>query len=124
MRAADRGVAALACGRLLLGAASILAPKRVVRGFGMAPNSELVYMTQVFGARAMALGAPWWLLRDGQRDVVQRLALVVDTSDTVAGLAQLREGAAPRRSAAALVALTGGYAMVGAARALRPAAAA
>lgn len=119
MKAVDRGVAALAVGRLALGAASILAPRQVVKSFGLKPDGALVYMTQIFGARAMALGSSWWLLRGEQRDLVARIALAVDTSDTIAGLSALRAGGVPKRSATALIALTGSYAAVGAARALR-----
>lgn len=119
MKAADRGVAALAVGRLALGAASVLAPRQVVKSFGMKPEPALVYLTQVFGARAMALGSSWLLLRGEQRDLVQRIALAVDTSDTLAGLSAFRQGGVPKASAAALIAMTGGYAAVGAVRAFR-----
>jgi hypothetical protein len=116
MDSSERSVAALATGRIVLGAASIAAPEATVRAFGMAPRPELVYMTQIFGARAIALGVGWWRLRGRERRMAQRVALVVDLSDTAAGLTRLRARDVPRASALSLLATTGGYALVGLAR--------
>jgi hypothetical protein len=111
-------VAILAAGRLALGAAALAAPRRLVRSFGLTGSPELDYMTRIFGARAIALGSSWLGLDGASRRLVQRLALAVDLSDTAAGMGHLRRGDVPRPAAAALVGLTGAYAMVGAAYAL------
>lgn len=112
-------VATLAAGRIVLGVLALAAPRRLARSFGLQGTAELDYMTRIFGARAIALGSSWLGLEGPSRRLVQRLALAVDLSDTVTGLGHLRRADVPRPAAAALVALTGGYAAVGARHALR-----
>lgn len=112
-------VTTLAVGRLLLGAAALAAPRRLAASFGLAGSPELDYMTRIFGARAMALGASFLGLDGPSRRLVQRLALAVDVSDTLTGLGHVRRGDVPRPAAAALVALTGAYAATGATYAAR-----
>jgi hypothetical protein len=117
-RRIERALAALAVGRIALGAASRLAPGPMARasGAGARRTPELDYMTRIFGARAIALGSGWLLSRGGARDTWQRLAFGVDLSDTLAGAGHLRRRDIPRASALASLALTGSYMLVGAAK--------
>jgi hypothetical protein len=88
-------------------------------GAGAAASSELDYMNRVFGARAFALGSGYLLSSGDSRRLWQRLALVCDLSDTVAGAGHLRRADIPRASAVAATVLTGGYMLVGAAKLAR-----
>jgi hypothetical protein len=112
-----RPLAALALGRIVLGAGSLAAPSATARAFGARPSGELDYMTRIYGARAIALGLAYLLAAPAERTRMQRLSLGVDISDTVTALSMLARGSdAPRRAIAAGAALTGSYAAVGAAR--------
>ncbi|HEX2314740.1 MAG TPA: hypothetical protein VHJ17_13445 [Thermomonospora sp.] len=110
----------LALGRIVLGAGSLAAPDTLARALGVRPTPELRYMTRIFGARAMALGLGYLTAPAGERRRWQRLALMVDVTDTVQGAAHLARRDLPGPAAVALVALTGGYMTVGAARLLLP----
>ncbi|GAB2686640.1 hypothetical protein [Nocardia thraciensis] len=117
---ADRGLAtalqALAVGRIVLGVGSLAAPRRLGRLFGMRLAPESVYLTRIFGARALALGLGYLTASDGDRRRWQRLALLVDFLDTAHGAGHLVRGDVPRTAAAPLVTMTGGYLAIGAAR--------
>lgn len=107
----------LAVGRIALGSAALLAPGALAAANGVRATPELDYMTRVFGARAVALGLGYLSAPAAEASRWQRLGLMVDVLDTVHGGATLFGGAAPRRAAVAMVALTGGYMLVGAAKA-------
>jgi hypothetical protein len=85
-------------------------------GAGHAASPELDYMNRIFGARALGLGSGYLLSSGDARRLWQRLALMIDTSDTIAGAGHLRRGDIPLASALAATALTGGYMLVGAAK--------
>ncbi len=86
----------------------------MTRAFGLSPRPELDYMTRIFGARAIALGAGYLGTSGRDRRLLQRLAFLVDVVDTVGGIGHLRRGDMPRHTSEALVALTGVYAAIGA----------
>jgi hypothetical protein len=111
----DRALTGLALGRIVLGSLARVAPGPTTRlfGAGHAASPELDYMNRVFGARALALGSGYLLSSGDARRLWQRLALVCDVSDTVAGAGHLVRRDIPRRSALAATALTGGYMVVG-----------
>lgn len=109
---------AMAVGRILLGAGSLVAPGALARTFGARDSTEFRYLTRVYGARATAMGLAYLLGGPSERRRLQRLFLGVDVSDTVAGLAHLARGDQPTRGIAMCVAITGPYAALGAARTL------
>jgi hypothetical protein len=114
----DRALVGLALGRLALGGLARVAPRAATSAFGAgyAATPELDYMNRVFGARAIGLGSGYLLSSGDARRLWQRLALMIDTSDTIAGFGHLRRGDIPRASALAATVLTGGYMLVGAAK--------
>lgn len=111
----DRPFQLLALGRVVWGVAAYVAPEANARAAGLPgrPTGETVYLTRVFGSRAFALGTGYLLSDAKHRTVLQRLGLVVDVCDTVAGVVHLVRGDVPRRSAALLTLATGTYAAVG-----------
>ncbi|MEV0355645.1 hypothetical protein AB0H71_06215 [Nocardia sp. NPDC050697] len=108
--------AALAVGRVLLGVASLGAPHALARAFGARSTPESLYLTRVYGIRALAMGFGYLTAGAGERARWLWLGLLIDLSDTAAGLGHLRRRDVPLRAAWPLVALTGTYA---AAEALR-----
>lgn len=112
----ERGLRAMAIGRIALGAGSLVAPTALARLLGIASSGELTYLTRVFGGRAIALGAAYLLADDAGRTRLQRLCVGVDISDTVDGAGHLVRGDVPRRAMVPMVLLTGSYAVVGVAR--------
>ncbi|MCF8612240.1 hypothetical protein L5G28_19040 [Gordonia sp. HY285] len=109
----------LAVGRIALGVASLVAPGTLARGLGVQQTPELDYLTRIFGARAIALGLGYLTTPAAERPRWQRLALMVDITDTAHGTAHLVRGDLPKPAAVAMVALTGSYMTVGATRFVR-----
>lgn len=116
-----RGLVALAVGRLVLGGAGRLAPGPTASAFGAgaARSPELDYLSRVFGIRAVALGLGYLSTTGDARRRWQRLALLCDISDTIAGVGDLVRGQVPRSTAVRATALTGTYAAIGAMAILR-----
>lgn len=106
----------LAIGRIVLGVASLAAPNLLAKASRVPATPELTYMTRIFGVRAIALGLGYLTSPTSERFRWQRLALMVDITDTAHGAAHLVRGDLPRVSAVAMVALTGSYMSVGATR--------
>lgn len=115
----SRSLELLAWGRIGLGAASLAAPGATSRAFGIAPAPEVGYLTRIYGARAIALGAAYLLGGTPERDRLHLLGLGVDLSDTVTGLTHVVRRDSSPRAMAMVTALTGSYAAVGALRAVR-----
>ncbi|CPS44352.1 Aspartate carbamoyl transferase [Mycobacteroides abscessus] len=109
----------LAIGRIALGIASLAAPNLLAKAGRVPTAPELTYMTRIFGIRAMALGLGYLTSAASERFRWQRLALMVDITDTTHGALHLVRGDLPRATAAAMVALTGGYMSVGATRLIK-----
>ncbi|WP_280249012.1 hypothetical protein [Nocardia abscessus] len=109
----------LALGRVALGSAALVAPAMLTKALGVRPTPELDYMTRIFGARAIALGLGYLTAPAEESPRWQRLALLVDILDTTHGGVRVLRGDVPRPTAVALVALTGGYMLVGATRLAR-----
>lgn len=114
----ETALAALAWGRIALGAASLAAPTGLGRTLGVPHSPETAYLTRIYGARAVALGAAYLLAGPVERRRLHLLSLGVDVSDTLTGAGHLARRDSQPRATAALTALTGGYAVVGAVRAL------
>ncbi|WP_330228961.1 hypothetical protein OHA40_23070 [Nocardia sp. NBC_00508] len=109
----------LALGRVALGAAALAAPRTLTRVLGVRPTPELDYLTRIFGARAIALGLGYLTAPQEELPRWQRLALMVDILDTTHGGVRVARGDVPRPAAIAMVALTGGYMLVGATKLAR-----
>jgi hypothetical protein len=114
----DAALKGMALGRLGLGVPARLAPRLStwLSGLGGSASPGLDYMMQVFGVRAVALGAGY-LSTDGEaRRRWQRLAFMCDVSDTLAGLGHIRRRELPLPAAVGLTLLTGTYAVLGGAK--------
>ncbi len=117
--AIDKAVLAISVGRIVpYGAPSWVAPTLCARLLGAGPaasDPHVRYLMRIFGIRAIALGASYLLNTGSARRTSQRLALVVDTADTVmtpfCGL--------PRPVLVRSLLITVPYAAVGWARALK-----
>ncbi|WP_020667378.1 hypothetical protein [Amycolatopsis nigrescens] len=111
----DRAFLTAAAGRIAWGALALAAPRLNARlaGVGDRATPEVVYLTRIFGARAIALGLGYLGGDEPARRRWQRVCLFVDTADTAGGLGHLLRGDVRRGSALAMTLLTGSYAVLG-----------
>ncbi len=116
---------AAAVGRIILGASAFVSPRSQTRMNG-APDSvlttEMKYMIRIFGARALALGIGYLGSDEPNRRRWQLIGLMVDMLDNVNAVIELRKlerGDQRIRTLLSLVAVTGPYALLGAAGALQ-----
>jgi hypothetical protein len=98
---------ALAVGRVVLGAVALLFPTLAARLFllKVKSNPQLPYMTRLFAAREIALGALTMTAPESARTSMIGLGMAVDGSDAIAGIAAVRSGAVSKPVG---VVLTGG----------------
>ena len=99
----------LAAFRVVLGAASWLAPGPVSRLYGVPDKRmtpELEYITRVFGVRAVALGLGYLTSSGEGRRVWQRLWLLCDAADTAMGADMIRRGRLDAKLGASALATT------------------
>ncbi|WP_026341006.1 hypothetical protein [Actinomadura atramentaria] len=119
----DDAVAAVARGRLALGAAAFAAPGLTVKLMGLGRSADGAadpgrdYVTRMFAAREIALGAGYLLSRGPSRRLWVRLGLAVDAFDTVAALKS--RGRLPLWVTAGGAAISAGATAVGAAKVAR-----
>src|SRR5688500_7491416 len=85
----------LAIGRIALGAVALLFPTSAARLFMLKvkSNPQLPYMTRLFAAREIAVGALSLTAPESSRTTMVSLGMAIDGSDAVAGIAAARSGA-------------------------------
>ena len=85
----------LAIGRIALGAVALLFPVLAAWLFMLSSknNPQLPYMTRLFAAREIAVGALTLTAPESSRTTMVSLGMAIDGSDAVAGLAATRSGA-------------------------------
>jgi hypothetical protein len=85
----------LAIGRIALGAVALLFPALAARLFLLSAknNPQLPYMTRLFAAREIAVGALSLTAPEGSRTTMVSLGMAIDGSDAVAGIAAAKSGA-------------------------------
>jgi hypothetical protein len=113
----EKAAAAIAAGRVAVGAAAYLAPNLSGRLFGLDPdnNPQASYIGRLFGARDVALGAGVLRSPKKQKDAWVAAGMACDVADVGAGaLAGIRGTLPPSAAAmvtatAALFALTSAY---------------
>jgi len=98
---------ALAVGRVVLGTIALVFPTLAARLFMLKvkSNPQLPYMTRLFAAREIALGALTLTAPENARTSMVGLGMAVDGSDAIAGIAAVRSGAVSKPVG---VVLTGG----------------
>ncbi|RFU43125.1 hypothetical protein DZF91_02905 [Actinomadura logoneensis] len=109
----------VARGRVVLGLAAFAAPKLTVKAMGLGGQADpgRDYVTRMFAAREIALGAGYLLSRGPARRTWARFGLLVDGLDTLNGL-RTRRGL-PLWVSAGATAIAGGTAALGAAKVAR-----
>ena len=85
----------LAIGRIAIGAVALLFPTLAARLFMLKvqSNPQLPYMTRLFAAREIAVGALSLTAPESSRTTMVSLGMAIDGSDAVAGIAAARSGA-------------------------------
>ena len=86
---------ALAAGRVALGVIALLFPSLAARIFMLkvSSNPQLPYMTRLFGAREIAVGAVTLTAPASARSSMVGMGMAVDGADAIAGFAAARSGA-------------------------------
>ncbi|MEV4252613.1 hypothetical protein AB0J52_05535 [Spirillospora sp. NPDC049652] len=109
----------VARGRVALGLAAFAAPGLTVKAMGLGKEADpgRDYVTRMFAAREIALGAGYLLSRGSARKTWARLGLLVDGLDTVNGLRGRR--GLPLWVSASAIGIAGGTAALGAAKVTR-----
>ena len=84
----------LAIGRIAIGAVALLFPTLAARLFMLKvkSNPQLPYMTRLFAAREIAVGALTLTAPESSRTTMVGLGMAIDGSDAVAGIAATRSG--------------------------------
>ena len=85
----------LAIGRIAIGAVALLFPTLAARLFMLTvkSNPQLPYMTRLFAAREIAVGALTLTAPESSRTTMVGLGMAIDGSDAFAGIAATRSGA-------------------------------
>ncbi|MFL0181968.1 hypothetical protein [Mycobacterium sp. SMC-15] len=112
----NSALSVMAIGRMILAVVSLAAPRQFAKLVGVRPSPELTYMTRIYGARAFAMGLGYLTSGARERYRWKRLALMVDSLDTLNGVSHLVRRDLPLRAAVSMVGLTGSYAAIGATR--------
>ena len=111
----------IAAARVAIGAVALLFPALAARLFllNVRSNPQLTYMTRLFAAREIAVGAMTLAAPESARTQMVGLGMAIDGSDAVAGIAAARSGVVSKPvgvllTAAALGAVAaGGSALAG-----------
>ena len=95
MNAGTDTAKALAVGRVVLGSIALVFPTLAARLFMLKvkSNPQLPYMTRLFAAREIAVGALTLNAPESARTSMTGLGMAIDGSDAVAGIAATRSGA-------------------------------
>ena len=95
MNAGTDTVKALAVGRVVLGTIALIFPTLAAKLFMLKvkSNPQLPYMTRLFAAREIAVGAVTLTAPESARTSMVGLGMAVDGSDAIAGFAAARSGA-------------------------------
>jgi hypothetical protein len=94
MNAGSDTAKALAIGRIAIGALALIFPAVAARLFllNVKNNQQLPYMTRLFAAREIAVGAMTLTAPEGARTTMVSMGMAIDGSDAFAGIAATRSG--------------------------------
>src|SRR3954454_2708979 len=93
-------ITGLACARVSIGALTFLSPSFAARLFLLDPrsNPQLSYMSRLFAAREVALGALTLASSGAARRRLVQLGVAVDGADALTGLATATTRSAPHKA--------------------------
>ncbi len=116
MKPGSDTVKAIAVARIALGAIALLFPALTARLFllNARTNPQLPYMTRLFAAREIAVGAVTLTAPEGTRSSMVGMGMAIDGSDAVAGIAAARSGAVSKPAGVVLTAAALGAVAAGA----------
>jgi hypothetical protein len=94
MNAGSDTAKALAIGRLVIGAVALIFPTLAARLFllNTKANPQLPYITRLFAAREIAVGAVTLTAPESARTSMVGVGMAIDGSDAFAGIAATRSG--------------------------------
>lgn len=108
-------VTGLSLGRIVIGALSVARPDVAAKSFGLdvVANPQTTFMTRLFGAREIALGAATLAASGKGRTGLVLLGVGVDGADAYAGLVGPKADGIDQRSGTVMTAVAGGAVLAG-----------
>lgn len=108
-------VTGLSLGRIVIGAAAVADPARTAKAMGLDPltNPQAAFVTRLFGAREIALGAATLVASGRGRAGLVLLGVGVDAADAYAGLVGPRTDGIDQRTGTTMTAVAGGAVVAG-----------
>lgn len=96
----------LAAARVVIGGVALAAPEQGARLFRLDPvtNPQLTYVTRLFGAREIVLGAAALVARGRARQALVMAGVAVDVADSAAGWLAGEDGTVDRTTSYLLTA--------------------
>ncbi|GAB2977309.1 DUF4267 domain-containing protein [Nocardioides montaniterrae] len=90
-------VTGLSLGRIVIGIGAFFAPELTARIFGLSPetNAHLPYMSRMFGAREIAVGAITLTATGEARTRLAMVGVAIDAADATNGLLELKSKRVP-----------------------------
>ncbi len=103
-------VTGLSLGRIVIGAGALAAPETTSKVFGLDPvaNPQLGYMSRMFGAREIALGAVTLVSRGALRRNLTVVGIAVDGADLANGVIELGQRNVTKMASGMLVGVAAG----------------
>lgn len=97
-------VTGLSLGRIAVGVGAFFAPEPTARVFGLSPetNAHLPYMSRMFGAREIAVGALTLAASGEARRKLAAVGVAIDAADAANGVLELKSQRVPVRAGAML----------------------
>lgn len=103
-------VTGISLARILIGLGSFLAPELTAKIFGLSPasNQHLPYMSRLFGAREVAVGALTLVSKGETRRNLTAVGMAIDASDALTGGLELQAKRVPLTAGVMLVGVATG----------------
>ena len=103
-------ITGLACGRIAVGTLSLLSPNLAARLFLLDPgtNTQVGYVTRLFGSREVALGAITLASSGAARERLVQVGIAVDGADLVTGVAAASTGVVSKKAGIVMAVVAGG----------------
>jgi hypothetical protein len=103
-------VTGLSLGRIIIGIGAFLAPELTAKVFGLSPetNAHLPYMSRMFGAREVAIGAVTLAASGDTRRKLAMVGVAIDAADATNGVLELKSKRVPVLAGAMLAGVATG----------------
>jgi hypothetical protein len=108
-------VTGLSLGRIIIGIGAFVAPELTAKLFGLTPetNAHLPFMSRLFGAREVAVGAVTLVAKGDARRKLAMVGVAVDAADATNGVLELQSKRVPVLAGAMMAGVASGAVAAG-----------